>query len=389
MNYSKYDKEINRNQFNDLKNTKSYKETYDEINVDTLMNVVKSNQNYFYNEFKKVENGDKTKFNWSAFIFNFGYCYYRKSVDIAKKYYKTFYIATIICMIIFAGIGFIINDKYYMPYLFMALAVFMGMVGLIQLIQAIRCGFNFNKEYYNHCMQLIKYSDVDSDNYGISISKGIIASIIISLILGLSGGILGTGISYATLNLTLSDDYYDNDLTLDKVSPYKIDDSIDLYQYEDVDLDSNYNNNEENKMYNGFTLSEAYQDILVEFWYGYDPEWEIDSNDHTILFTLVDIEKDGKPELFVEAGSCTGDMRLMIYSDVYGVANNIYGEEWGLYINIVELSNHIAIRGYNWSGIWDWEYMYKEGNEIFVSDVVSEDIMESDLVDWYDIEKIF
>ena len=128
-----------------------------EYSDDGLATVVQRNTKYYMSEFRKVENGEKTKFNWAAFFFGLYFCLYRKCTDLAKKYFLIpfllLFISGIILMVGISALALI-------P---MAIGILLAVVGEIwYLINIIRNGRNFNRDYYHHATTVLAKGDPKS-----------------------------------------------------------------------------------------------------------------------------------------------------------------------------------------------------------------------------------
>lgn len=154
----------------------------------TWEEVVGRNVVYYFGEFQKAESGEKTKFNWAAFLFNASFCLYRKCTGLFRKY---FLIPLIIMLAacLAASIG---AARFSLTA--MLLGGVCSAVGSIWIfINAIRIGKRFNAEYYIRCQQII-----DSGNgrdCGTSIAAPILynaALVVLVLLCSFAGVIFGS-----------------------------------------------------------------------------------------------------------------------------------------------------------------------------------------------------
>lgn len=166
-------------------------------NIDNgFASVVGKNCDYYLSEFKKIEAGEKTKFNWAAFFFNAYLCLYRKCGEIFKKYFLIPIILTIAAGFVTA-IGVNVVS-------FAAITVggIISAVGSIwAFVNCVRIGKNFNNLYYQHCKQVLM--DKSEKQHGTSIVAvlslfgiivaSVIVSSIISAVLSLSSDISTSG----------------------------------------------------------------------------------------------------------------------------------------------------------------------------------------------------
>src|SRR5699024_9205561 len=59
---------------------------------DPLAAIVGKHADYYLAEFKKIDAGQKPRFNWSALFLGEGMCFYRQSVELFRKYFMLYYI---------------------------------------------------------------------------------------------------------------------------------------------------------------------------------------------------------------------------------------------------------------------------------------------------------
>ena len=122
---------------------------------DPLAVMVGKHADYYLAEFKKIDAGQKPRFNWAAFLLGEAMCFYRYNVELFKKYFMLYYILLAVpCMIqsvsmaATAGGGVMIGLIGSVVYLILALVV-----SILSLVMRIRFGKNFNRAYYNYCKQ--------------------------------------------------------------------------------------------------------------------------------------------------------------------------------------------------------------------------------------------
>ena len=187
----------------------SYTDSIKSNNIN-ILDVVQNNREYFRREFDSIESGNKSKFNWAAFLFNFSYCYYRKNTRMAEEYYYKFYTIFIVGLIVLAIVSCNLSDMDSITLFLIILMLFIGLIGIVQFILAIRCGMNFNKNYYEHCKSLINNDNNAKDHAGTSIGKFIASMIIIAVLVGIPSGVIGMGLTYSILDSITVNDYYGN-----------------------------------------------------------------------------------------------------------------------------------------------------------------------------------
>ena len=125
---------------------------------DPLAAIVGKHADYYLAEFKKIDAGQKTRFNWAAFFCSGGMCFYRQSVKLFKKYFMLYYIlfavsciALSISMVATAG-----GSLMFGLVRTVAASVLSIVSGILGLVMQIRFAKNFNREYYNHCKQQLE-----------------------------------------------------------------------------------------------------------------------------------------------------------------------------------------------------------------------------------------
>lgn len=135
--------------------------------VDTIEDVIGKNAAYYLSEFRKVDEGQKNKFNLAAFFLGLFFCFYRKCDDLFKKYFLI-PVAILIAALIVTSIAF---HSFSLPII--ALGGILSTVGSVwAFVNCIRFGKNFNREYYEHCKATLLTGN--KKKYGISIGSIII-----------------------------------------------------------------------------------------------------------------------------------------------------------------------------------------------------------------------
>lgn len=104
------------------------------------------NQEYYLAEFQKVSNGEKTRFNWAAFFFGPGFCFYRRCGELFKKYFLvSSFLLFFGCLVEMAGIR-----QFDLMTMFCG-TVIVAIGGILQIINMVRFAYEFNRAYYKHC----------------------------------------------------------------------------------------------------------------------------------------------------------------------------------------------------------------------------------------------
>lgn len=208
-----------------------------EPEMSDLLNIVEKNTSYFEKVFTSIRDGKKGKFNWAALFFSFHYCFYRKSPEIAKKYFKKVMIVYIVGMLLSAGACLVISNIATLKY-----SIIFALVSLILLlVQVIRCGINFNREYYNHCIRYAKENKKSSQFTGTSIQKCIAVMLIWTAIVVGLGVTVGVSYSHALFRI-IDEEFIEGIDGFDDYGTYDstLNDSEDN-NYSDNSIDDNEN----------------------------------------------------------------------------------------------------------------------------------------------------
>lgn len=112
----------------------------------TLAAVVGPNAAYYLPEFEKVEASQPTRFNLAAFFIGPYLCLYRRCFELFKKYFLLSFILYFVGLVL-GVIGF---SGFDATLLIVCIVVMFG-AGILTLVNSIRLGLNFNREYYRHC----------------------------------------------------------------------------------------------------------------------------------------------------------------------------------------------------------------------------------------------
>lgn len=123
-------------------------EKVDDVKFGDLAKLVKSNTPYYMNIFKKIKNENKSKFNFSAFLFNGLWFLFRKQYKIGIP-------LTILNFVILSYTSLI----QYTQDASKALTSFSGILEALSLLQfavMLICGFFANRLYFKFCVDKIK-----------------------------------------------------------------------------------------------------------------------------------------------------------------------------------------------------------------------------------------
>lgn len=208
---------------NDLKteDVQVYKQEIDDDISDTLSEIsdlenisIRINNKYYDNEFAKIEQGHDTKFNWAAFLFGPILILYRKMYKFFKKMYLPLYIAmVIVCILMIITISFILKgNEHAFMFMFLLLGI-NGVLGILNIIFCIRCGKQYNIEYYYHLKDVMnnkEKSHLAKPSFLIPIIFFVI-NLIICIVLILSGMRIINNIIFENTNQTYVDGNYEED----------------------------------------------------------------------------------------------------------------------------------------------------------------------------------
>lgn len=145
---------------------------------DSVEDVVGKNIIYYLNEFKKVDEGQKTKFNWAAFLLGPFFCFYRKCGELFKEYFLI-----PVGILIFSLIVTTIASNSFSLSMTVVGGILSAIGAIWSFINYIRFGKNFNKDYYGHCKTMLWIGN--KKRYGTSVGSALIAVVILSVILSI------------------------------------------------------------------------------------------------------------------------------------------------------------------------------------------------------------
>ena len=190
------------------------------INSQTrLEQIIQKNSSYYILQFQRIKDGKASKFNWAAFFFNMYFCFYRKCPHLFKKYFLVPLIITLV------STGLLTLGFSNFSLTWMAVGAIVALVGYIwYLVNIIRFGKNFNREYYKHIKAIL-----DSGNekqYGTSLVAALVSVVIYTLLNVLIGTVA---------SLALFSSFGDVD-TLDTYEPSTS--TFDTSMFSDTDISS-------------------------------------------------------------------------------------------------------------------------------------------------------
>lgn len=148
----------------------------------TLEQIVEKNTAYYLPQFEQIESGQKGKFNWAAFFLGGFFCFYRRSGKIFWKYCKwAFILMAVILVGTVASAGLAINSVDGI----MTWAIVCGVAGLVTgvvgIVCAVRCGKNFNQEYYSLCVARADDPNYPAKKRGVSVGGAILFWLVLSV----------------------------------------------------------------------------------------------------------------------------------------------------------------------------------------------------------------
>lgn len=184
---------------------------------DPLAAIVGKHADYYMAEFKKIDAGQKPRFNWAAFLLGPMMCFYRRSGELFKKYFLPVYIALLVSsLVLMVGMSSL-NGPVAVVGAVLALAA-----GVWGLVNAIRFAKNFNRDYYAHCKQQLA-KPASERKSGTSI-KNIVLFLLaltgVEIVFSIVGGLLAMLMLSATLNSAWEDEGFYSEDTYSESSSY-------------------------------------------------------------------------------------------------------------------------------------------------------------------------
>lgn len=130
-------------------------EKVENIKFGDLAKLVKSNTPYYMNVFKKINNENKSKFNFSAFLFNGSWFLFRKQYKIGIP-------LTILNFVILSYTSLIQYTQEASKVLTSFSGILEGL-SLLQFIVMLVCGFFANRLYFKFCVDKVNSIKEDCD----------------------------------------------------------------------------------------------------------------------------------------------------------------------------------------------------------------------------------
>ena len=170
---------------------------------DPLAALVGKHADYYLTEFKKIDAGQKPRFNWAAFLLGPVMCFYRRSGELFKKYFLFIYIALAVSsLILMVGMSSFNGPAAAIGAVLALAACVWG------LVNAIRFGRNFNRDYYAHCKQQLA-KPAQERKSGTSIKNMVLFLLALTgveIVLSVVGSLLAMLMLSAMLNSAWEDD---------------------------------------------------------------------------------------------------------------------------------------------------------------------------------------
>ena len=173
-----------------------------------LEQIIQKNSSYYILQFQRLKDGKASKFNWAAFFFNMYFCFYRRCPHLFKKYFLVPLIITL------ASTGILAFGFSNFSLTWMAVGAIVALVGYIwYLVNIIRFGKNFNREYYEHIKAIL-----DSGNekqYGTSLVAALVSVVIYTLLNVLIGTVASLALFSSFGDVDTLDTYEPSTSTFD------------------------------------------------------------------------------------------------------------------------------------------------------------------------------
>ena len=278
---------------------------------DPLAAIVGKHADYYLAEFKKIDAGQKPRFNWAAFLLGPMMCFYRRSGELFKKYYLLYFILFGASCVLFTvssismagggafGIGFalfVLTDIY---------DIFVAIINIFVFVMYIRFGKNFNREYYNHCKQQLE-QPASARKPGTSAKKMwlfIMAVAVIWIVWYATTILITQQVQNAYWDSLWEDSSYSEDTYSESSSYY--DEAASYMEESSRDNESDY--------------EPGSSEILHARW----DEFLDSSGENEILFLEADNDCDGLLEVFaVTAGEYDADMGFYFNAKIYFINSN-------------------------------------------------------------------
>lgn len=128
-----------------------------------LKTYVKKRENYYSREFKKIQSGEKSKFNWAAFLIGPILCIYRKNFSLFFRLYLAPIIVLVIGIPIFVAyqtisiLGGNVGGLIWVP-----IAIIIGLI--FSICVCVVGGYRFNHYYYLKIKKMVDRDTVGNDD---------------------------------------------------------------------------------------------------------------------------------------------------------------------------------------------------------------------------------
>ena len=168
-----------------------------------LAALVGKHTEYYLAEFKKIDAVQKPRFNWAAFLLGPMMCFYRRSGELFKKYFLFIYVALAVSsLILMVGMSSFNGPAAAIGAVLALIACVWG------LVNTIRFGRNFNRDYYAHCKQQL--AKPASERKGGTSIKNIVLFLLaltgVEIVLSVVGSLLAVLMLSAMLNSAWEDE---------------------------------------------------------------------------------------------------------------------------------------------------------------------------------------
>ena len=250
---------------------------------DPLAALVGKNAAYYLAQFQKIGAGQKARFNWAAFLLGPFMCFYRRSFTLFKKYFLPCYIL----FIALAMIGLATVGSFNLTLMLLTSVLSLG-ASVFLLVNTIRFGKNFNRDYYRHCRQELA-KPAPARKGGTSIKNMLLFLLAVAAVSIVYGALSGAATA-ALLDSALSDTWEDD------TTSYS--DNVDSSYYEDIV--SSYieepASSEQSESQPAAVLKPGSLDLLTESWGTFLAE----SDEQAVTSTPIidDCDDDGLFEAF-------------------------------------------------------------------------------------------
>lgn len=148
------------------------------------------NQSYFHNQFERIARGEDGSFNWCAFFFGPLYCLYRNTIGLFLRFYKIYLIFWALNIVLSLAIPYyytVTQGAVGLAASVSVTSIISVVIGIYGLICNILAGKNFNRGYYDHCVEMSHRHPSVGAEKGTSTKKLLIGIAVIVAISILSG----------------------------------------------------------------------------------------------------------------------------------------------------------------------------------------------------------